>query len=257
MTTENERLLMDSEPQKLFTQTETRVVTRNCEESGKEFTLNQTRYGDIWFPEIKYCDEVLQRHADEERREGIRKRNEMREEIRVQWIDQNIPYYFKADLDRSHELDWRAVNQALKWKYSYDSENQSLVLKGETRKGKTRSAYEIIKKNALLFPYIDTAERIARKLGASLSESTRSHEKNIQHLCNVKLLCIDDLGKEGVTHRTQTDLFEIINRRLEHNRPTIITTNFDGESLLHRFPDEELARPLIARIREYKVIEFN
>lgn len=257
MTTESERLLMDSEPQKLFADTQTRVVTRRCEETGKEFKLQQTRYGEIWFPEIKYCDEVLEKFQREERQKQIKERNRLREETRLLWVEENIPYYFKADLDRSHKLDWKAVDQALKWKYNYEGANESLVLKGETRKGKTRTAYEIAKRNALLFPYIDTAERIARKLGAGLSESTRLHEKNIRHLCNVKLLCIDDLGKEGVTHRTQTDLFEIINRRLEHNRPTIITTNFDGESLLRRFPDEELARPLIARIREYKVIEFN
>ena len=248
---------MDSEPQKLFAETQSRVVTRICEESGKEFELRQTRYGDIWFPEIKYCDDVLQRFADEERREGIAKRNKLREETRQIWIEENIPYYFKAELDRSKELDWKAVDRAIKWEYSYDSKNESMVLKGETRKGKTRSAYEIIKKNALLFPYIDTAERIARMLGASLSQSTIAHEKNIKHLCRVKLLCIDDLGKESITHRTQTDLFEIINRRLEHNRPTIITTNFDGESLLQRFPDKELSRPLIARLREYTIVEFN
>ena len=256
-TTESERLAVDSEPKELTQEIDSRVVTRICQESGKEFQIEQTRFGTLWFPELKYCDEVLERFAKEEQERNKKLKAMQREEARRLWIEENVPYYFKGKLDRNKDLDWKAVDDALQWRYNHTGVNESLVLKGATRRGKTRTAYEIAKRNALLFPHIETAKRIARDLGASLYESAKVHEKKIKHLCSVKLLCIDDLGKESTTHRTQTDLFEVINRRLENNRPTIITTNFDGKSLASRFPDIELAKPLVERIRESRVVEFS
>lgn len=242
---------MDSEPQKLFSDTDSRVITKVCEESGEEFELQQTKYGSIWFPDIKYCDAVLDRFAKEEKEREATKLKEHRKQLRKDWINENIPPYFQQDLDRSiPHIDWTAMDNALKWN------NRSLVLKGETRKGKTRALYEIVKKNALLFPYVKTAERLARILGSHLSKSASDHERHLRFICNQRLVCIDDIGKENITHRTQADLFEIINYRLEHQKPTIITTNFDSQGLANRFTDQELAIPLIARISEFKIIQF-
>lgn len=250
MIIEEEQLSMDSEPKKLLADLQHRKVTRVCKESGVEFELNQTKYGEIWFPEIEYCDAVLERFAKEEKEQIENEKRKRIEEDRKIWIKENIPPYYQSDLDRNADLDWASVDKALKWS------KQSMVLKGETRRGKTRSLYEIAKKNAYAKPYIVTAERLARILGSCLSQSASMHEKTIKQICRQKLLCIDDLGKESVTHRTQADLFEIINHRLEQNKPTIITTNFDSEGLARRFTDQDLAIPLIARIGEFKVIQF-
>lgn len=249
-TTEEGKLYMDSEPQKLFAELQHRKVNRVCKESGELFEINQTKYGEIWFPEIHYCDSVLERFAKEEKEQLAIEKNARVAEQKSLWIKENIPPYYQDQLDRDKSLDWGAVEKAL------SHSKQSMVLKGETRRGKTRVLYEIVKKNAHLTPYIQTAERLARILGSCLSQSPRLHEKNIKMICRQKLLCIDDLGKENVTQRTQTDLFEIINHRLEQNLPTIITTNFDSEGLAKRFTDQDLAIPLIARIAEFKVVHF-
>jgi DNA replication protein DnaC len=231
---------------------EERTITRKCLETGKEFELTQTRFGSIWFPDIKYCDEVLERELLEERAREVRRKQAEQEHKKQEWIKANIPPYFMPDLDRSYtNIDWNAMDMATKWS------GGSLVLKGDTRKGKTRAIYEIAKNWADLFPFIETAERLARMLGSALYKSAKSHEALIRRICDERLVCIDDLGKESVTPRTQADLFEIINYRLEQTLPTIISTNYDGEGLMRRFTDQEMSRPLIARIREFKVIEFH
>lgn len=232
----------------------TRTVTRKCEESGVEFELEQSLFGDTWFPEIKYCDEVLEKHIKAEREERLSIIKEERKAKTEKWIMDNIPPYFQEGLNSKYDLDWSAMDKVK----NYDPQDRrSLVLKGDTRRGKTRAMYEICKKNAYLCPVVFTAERLARMLGGCLSESARKHEKALQGICKAKLVCIDDLGKEGVTPRTQADLFEIINYRIEHKLPTIITTNFDSKGLDERFKDKELSAPLIARIAEFKVIQFS
>jgi len=232
----------------------TRTVTRKCEESGVEFELEQSLFGDTWFPEIKYCDAVLEKHMEAERKERLRIINEEKKAKVEKWIKDNIPPYFQEELNSKYDLDWNAMDKVKK----YDPDQQrSLVLKGSTRRGKTRAMYEICKKHANLFPVVFTAERLARMLGGCLSESASKHEKALQGICRAKLVCIDDLGKESVTPRTQADLFEIINYRIEHKLPTIITTNFDSKGLDERFKDKDLSAPLIARIGEFKVIQFS
>lgn len=232
----------------------TRTVIRKCEESGVEFELEQSLFGDTWFPEIKYCDEVLEKHMKAEREERLRIHKAEQKAKIDKWIKDNVPPYFQEDLNSKFDLDWNAMDKVKK----YDPQDRrSLVLKGYTRRGKTRAMYEICKNHAYLFPVIFTAERLARMLGGCLSESASKHEKALQGICKAKLVCIDDLGKEGVTPRTQADLFEIINYRIEHQLPTIITTNFDSQGLDERFKDKQLSAPLIARIAEFKVIQFS
>lgn len=252
MTIMKEDFSTPSDPKPMFDQTiGERIVTRKCIETGKTFELRQTRYGDVWFPEIKYCDEVLEAHMEQERLDGQRRRQELRQKAIEAWTEENIPPYFQSPLNRDYEhLDWDSIDRALSWN------GESMALKGATRKGKTRSLYEIAKKNAHLFPYIETAERLARLLGTSLSESAGKHGKLMWDLRTAKLLCIDDLGKESVTARTQADLFEIVNYRLEQNLPTILTTNYDGKGLSKRYSDSDFGIPLVARISEYKIIQF-
>ena len=241
---------MGSEPQKLFANLKHRTVTRKCIESGVEFEVNQTLYGDLWFPEIKYCDEVLERMKKEDD-ERLRIEAEKKREAEIlDWCEDNIPPYYAADLNKSYKLDWPKVEKAIQWNRG------NMLLMGKTRRGKTRSVYEIAKKFAHLKPVIMTAEKLARTLASSLSKSASLHEEKLNELKDTKLLLVDDLGKEGDTKRTQSDFFEIINYRLEQNLPTIVTTNYNGAELLERLPDKELAIPLVARLREYKIIEF-
>jgi DNA replication protein DnaC len=78
----------------------------------------------------------------------------------------------------------------------------------------------------------------------------------IDGLIEVELLVLDDFGKERLTQRMASDLFSIIDERSTNRRATIISTNFNGTSLLERFDnrDKETGVAMIRRFKDYYTI---
>lgn len=77
---------------------------------------------------------------------------------------------------------------------------------------------------------------------------------------SVGLLLIDDLGKEVVTARAVSRLWELIDRRYSELRPTIITSQFPPNELTQRLNDgggAESALAIIRRLQEtYALIDM-
>jgi len=233
---------------------DSRTITKKCLETGKEFELTQTKFGETWFPDIKYCDEVLEVMEKEFEEKVARKKKELKIEIGNRWIEKNIPPIYLEEINRSKNLNWDSFDKATNFKAQ-----RSMILVGDTRRGKTRAMMEVVKTMARrgYTPIVQTAERIAINLGTAMSQNRASHQKVMDQYCKAPFLAIDDLGKENVTPRVQSDMFEMFNARFEHQRVTIITTNWVGDKLIARYPDINLARPLIERIREFcQVISF-
>jgi len=227
-------------------QNQTRTITRQCEETGEDFQLTQTLWGNTWFPDIRYCDAVLERKEQEEedaRKALLKKR--MQESAEA-WMEENVPPIYREELDRSYPINWKAHDKAMQV-------DGSIILIGNTRKGKTRTAMELLKRYALAGerPIFKTAEAMAGALGEAMSKTRMAHNGLIHQYSKVKILIVDDLGKENMSKRVQSDMFEIFNARFEHKLKTIITTNWVGDALIERYPDKELAKPLIARFREF------
>ena len=86
----------------------------------------------------------------------------------------------------------------------------------------------------------------------SLAESLGGVESLIEH----PLLVIDDLGKERLTSRMASDLFAIVDERSVNRKTTIISTNFNGTTLLERFEnkDKETGVAFIRRLKDYYTI---
>lgn len=131
----------------------------------------------------------------------------------------------------------------------------SLLLHGTTGSGKSRAAW-LIANHWFKANYPRSIEWMSpRKLDSwligSFSESMKHHEKCVNRMCAVPLLVIDDLGKERLTPRVESDLFAIIDERVSNKLPTYITTNFNAKLLIDRFPTKETAVALIRRIREH------
>ena len=93
-----------------------------------------------------------------------------------------------------------------------------------------------------------TAAQLARDIAAS-----HFKDKNmIKELCKVKLLIIDDIGKEKLTERASADIFEILDYRYLHEKPTWLSTNFLGNELSEIFGIR--GEYLVRRIKEtYKI----
>ena len=65
------------------------------------------------------------------------------------------------------------------------------------------------------------------------------------HLLNVDLLIIDDLGTEGTNQLKLVELFNIINSRLLNNKKvtkTIISTNLSLQSLFENYDERIVSR---------------
>lgn len=58
----------------------------------------------------------------------------------------------------------------------------------------------------------------------------------------VDLLILDDLGTETITEFTDSKLYYLINKRIENNKSTIITTNLSGTELGNRYLSPMLSR---------------
>jgi DNA replication protein DnaC len=105
-----------------------------------------------------------------------------------------------------------------------------------------RSAVDFIPARALF--------RSIRDTYADNAEATESYM--VDRYCTREVLVIDDLGREGrTTEQVCSVLHEILDERIRHNRPTIITTNMGddvgqvyGEAIASRLATYE---PLVMR----------
>ena len=75
-----------------------------------------------------------------------------------------------------------------------------------------------------------------------------------------RLLVIDDLGKENVSADSITRLFELLDTRINNERPTIITTQFSNQELLKRYTrkvdEPEMIEAILSRLTQFTSIAF-
>jgi hypothetical protein len=136
---------------------------------------------------------------------------------------------------------------------TWEPDGMGLLIHGSTRKGKTRTAWYIANRlweadsfrNKYLF--LTMFELEARLVAAWGKESW---DRAMYKMTDVPLLFLDDMGKEKMTDRMASCLFALIDQRSVHRRPTIITTNLTGDTLLERFHDKELGAAFVARLKD-------
>lgn len=131
--------------------------------------------------------------------------------------------YWDAHLDNAHLLPSRLVNLGKNWLKS--SNRKSLYLTGVPGSGKTyftvallrglfeRNEFGIFVKSGDL----DLELLQAAKEGDELSALRKYSEADV--------LCLDDLGVERGSDRMARQCYQIIDRRIGNNRPTVINSN--------------------------------
>ena len=74
----------------------------------------------------------------------------------------------------------------------------------------------------------------------------------------VDLLIIDDLGKEQCSDWSMSTLYSILNDRYEDMKPTIVTTNYNADSLANALTpkgfDNTKIVAIISRLRETSTV---
>lgn len=166
-----------------------------------------------------------------------------------------IPSYPALFRDTSVDKLHPRLQGAVDW--SPKESKSGLLLHGTTGVGKTRAAWYVL--NRL---WIEKAAKdknmpyqflTMRKFEGLIEESfgEKAHARMLDDLTKVDVLVFDDLGKERATPRMTSDLFAVLDERSTAMRPTIITTNFNSQSLADRFDDKEMAVALIRRFKDY------
>ncbi len=107
---------------------------------------------------------------------------------------------------------------------------RSLLLSGLTGSGKTHNAYGAVR--ALAVSGARCSWLVVNS--ADMYDGLRPYAHNdprelMQQLKSVTLLVVDDVGVEKESAWTEQQLYRIVNHRVEHVKPTIVTTNLEPE----------------------------
>ncbi len=166
---------------------------------------------------------------------------------------------FSLDYYRSSPEDLARMQHALKtakdYASSFGGKPRNLLLMGGTGLGKTHLStamagviiergFDVLYESALNVVADFEYDRYKSGYGESVSRG----EKYL----HCELLILDDLGTEPLTQFVVSCLYNLINTRLNHGRPTIINTNLTDRELRERYQDRITSRLL----GEYEILLF-
>lgn len=136
----------------------------------------------------------------------------------------------------------------------FRDEKGNILFTGKTGLGKTFLsnciAKELIEQcfSVVYLPAVEMYE-IFSKDRLSYDSTDEDHDRS-QYLLECDLLIIDDLGTELVNTFTTSQLFYVVNERLNRKRGTIISTNLPVNEMRDEFTDRVMSRIF----SQYKVI---
>lgn len=129
-----------------------------------------------------------------------------------------------------------------------------IIIRGAQGRMKTGNACaalcELAKGMTILFATLDDLKNDVK---ATFS-SDETESSVISRYSSVGCLCLDDLGRSQMTDWTLPILFEVVKRRDERRKPTIVTTNYSGNALLDWMTidgDDTTARTIASRLARY------
>lgn len=161
------------------------------------------------------------------------------------------PLYRESDLKRLHGAFSEAVQN---WTYS----PTGLLFQGSPGRGKTRAAWWLLRREHFagrsVFGLSSTEfGRLTGEQWHDDSTTRRTAETTLARCRATSLLLLDDLGKQKMTERAQTELYDLLESRTNNLLPTIVTTNSTGEQLREMF-SEDKAKAILRRIVEFSIL---
>lgn len=161
----------------------------------------------------------------------------------VRWTRICPPAYLNTEFarlpDQKHSLE------AMAWQPG----SEGLLLLGRTRKGKSRTAWEVAKRFVLCGTSVDHIDPIRlNRLVLSYGRDGESVEL-FERWCLIEILILDDVFKVKLTERVEEQIFLIVDERIQRGLPMIVTTNDTEDSLLSRLSADR-GQALVARLTE-------
>ena len=155
--------------------------------------------------------------------------------------------------DNQHTLYARAIRDLIQ------SETGPILLAGDPGTMKTRLAWRMV--HAIWKKPATVRCMTSWQFQTQLQEASGEHRAAawMRDMTNVALVFIDDLGKAEWTANTHGAFFELLESRISHRRPMLITTNEsfadlkDARSAHKSAVAQSSAQAIIRRLREYGV----
>lgn len=168
----------------------------------------------------------------------------------LRWFAEVCPtIYAQTELDRLPQSQWETLSQ-------WQPGGKGLLLLGESRTSKTRSAWMLIKRLSAAGMKVTPFSPIGFSTELVDAQLKGDGKKFLDRVCEAELVFFDDLGKAKLTENVEASLFEVFEQRTAWARPTIVTTNDTGESLEARM-SKNRGNPLVKRLKEFfQVVEF-
>lgn len=141
------------------------------------------------------------------------------------------------------------------WKYG----PTGLILCGSTGRGKTRCAWELVKRIMVddeperTFYWFDCCN-----FGHAMQKHYRDGDFDVwvKNVSEKGLVFFDDFGKFKLTERVEVELFGLLETRFSKKLPVLITTNEQAETFYDRLT-EHRGPAMIRRLREFcHLIQF-
>lgn len=160
--------------------------------------------------------------------------------------------FFSSDVPKGRKTSPREdaekrYNLLLKLREDSSPVLQNMLLTGSTGVGKTffmNCIAGILMEHGIPVLYM-RAEDLFRQMSEEMRDRRNSGsliESPMEYFTKIDVLMIDDLGSEFRNSFTDTKLFYIIDKRIEQNLPTIISTNLDLNGLKEQYTDRTVSR---------------
>ncbi len=149
---------------------------------------------------------------------------------------------------RPREMMERHLRTCIRFARCFDSgpgtASPSLLLTGGVGLGKTflsRCIAGEVMRSGHSVVYVSAAEQF-RRLSDRFFSNESAYSDTLDHLAGCDLLIIDDLGTEVTNKVTSSILFQLLNRRIDDEKSTIISTNLDLQALSGTYSERSMSR---------------
>lgn len=228
------------------------TIKKLCTVCGKEFDHefdSEIQIPRTWMEGIaKKCPSCW-KSANEENEARLKQR-----ETKIRFQEWNLicPTEFHAT-DEAKLPNKEKFSHVMAWKYG----PEGLILFGETRTGKSRSAWRLCEKNYMSGKAVIVMDsQSSYQYAAEFSKGGEEVLNWIEKRNRVPLLYLDDIFKVKLTESFEAALFAIIDYRFNWQLPVIITLNDTEETLVSRMTNDR-GSAFLARLKEgNKTIQF-
>lgn len=138
--------------------------------------------------------------------------------------------------------------------------SEQLVIRGTNGTGKTTQAcaalMELTQAMTVRFATLDA---IQRAVSGSWIERTRSPAEVLAAFTSCGCLLVDDLGQTPMDEKSTAMLLQIMSERIGNRKPTVYTTNYEGQGLYRRLAQggTQHANAIMDRLSACRSVEMS